>query len=114
MRPVSVPAVVSRNWPGIVSILLAFASVATYWLGTVLPPPSPYSASNLGQSLFSMFQLGTATSALVGFLAVLRARRGAGGLAAAIVGLLLGGTLTLLWVAWIGMLMLFPSALGGD
>ena len=114
MKHVSVPAVLNRNWPGILSIVLAFASVAIYWLGTVLPPPSPYSASNAGQALFSVFQLGTATSALVGFLAVLRARRGARGMATAIIGLLLGGTLTFLWVAWIGMLMLFPTALGGD
>lgn len=108
MRPVRVPGVVSRNWPGIVSILLAFASVAMYWLGTVVPPPSPASSSNVGQSLVSMFQIGSATSALVGFLAVLRARRGAGGLAAAIIGLLLGGALTFLWMAWIAMLMLLP------
>lgn len=109
-----VPAAMRRNWPGILAILLAIASIAMYWLGTVVPPPSPSSATNLGQAFLSMFQLGAATSAVVGFLAVLRARRGAGGLATAIIGLILGGTLTLLWVVWIGGLMLFPSALGGD
>ena len=114
MRQVGVLAVVGRNWPGILSILLAFASAAMYWLATVVPPPNPYGAVDLGQFLVSIFQLGTATSALVGFLAVLRARRGSGGLATAIIGLLLGGTLTLLWVVWIGGLMLFPGALGGD
>ncbi len=114
MTPHKVSAAVRRNWPGILAILLASVSVAIYWLETVAPPPSPYSACNLGQSLFSIFQLGTATSALVGFLALRRARQGAGGLATAIIGFMLGGTLTLLWVAWIGMLMLFPGALGGD
>ena len=114
MTPRRVPAAVQRNWPGILAILLAFASVALYWLGTVVPPPNPSSATDLGQSLVSMFQLASATSALVGFLAVLRARRGAAGLATAIIGLLLGGTLTLLWVVYIGGLMLFPGAIGGD
>jgi hypothetical protein len=51
---------------------------------------------------------------VVGIWAVVRARRGAGGLATAIAGLVLGGALTLLWVGWIAMLMLLnPPGLGG-
>lgn len=108
MTPYRVPVVVRRNWPGMLSILLAIASVAMYWLATVILPPTPYGAVNVGQSLVSIFQIGAATSALVGFLAVLRARRGHGGLATGIIGLLLGGTLTFLWVAWIVMMTVLP------
>lgn len=103
-----------RNWPGALSILLAIASVGAYWLPIALGPPPPDSSGSLDQFLFWMSLLGAATSALVGFLAVSRARRGGGGLATSIISLLLGGTLTLLWVVWIGGLTLFPGALGGD
>jgi hypothetical protein len=60
----------------------------------------------------SLFQLGTIASLRIGLAAVLRAWRGGGGFASAITGLVLGGTLTLLWVVWIGMLILNPGALG--
>ncbi len=103
-----------RNWLGALAILLALASIGAYWLPIALGPPAPDSSGSLDQLLFWMFQLCAAMSALVGFLAVRRARRAGGGLATAIIGLLLGGTLTLLWVVWIGGLMLFPGALGGD
>ncbi len=110
MRRALVTAAAGRNWPGVVSIVLAVVSVAMYWLGTF--PPDPNSAGGIGVLSFSMFQLCAATSAVVGFLAVRRARRGAGGLVTAIMGLVLGGTLTFLSVAWISMLMLNPGAMG--
>ncbi len=111
MKRALVFAAAGRNWPGVVSIVLAVTSVVMYWLGTF--PPDPNSAGGLGVLSFSMFQVCAATSALVGFLAVRRARGGGGGLVTAIIGLALGGTLTFLWVAWIGGLMLNPGAMGG-
>lgn len=83
-----------RNWPGILSIALAVASVAIY-----MPAAG-------------LFALGTAASLVVGIAAVMRARRGVGSFVIAIVGVVLGGTLTLLWMAWIVGLMLNPGALG--
>ena len=112
MRRERAVAAARRNWPGAVSILLAFASVTAYWLGTAVGS-NPNNVGTLNVSLIPIFQLSSATSALVGFLAVRRARRGGGGLATSVIGLALGGTLTLLWVAWIGMLIVFnPTGLG--
>lgn len=101
-----------RNWPGILSIVLAAASVAMYWAGSITGSNPDYVGGFTNFAL-SAFQLGSATSALVGFLALLRARRGAGGMVTAIIGLVIGGTLLVLWVAWIGMLIfLNPPGLG--
>jgi hypothetical protein len=57
-----------------------------------------------------LFALGTALSLLAGIMGVLRARRGAGGLITAIVGVVIGGTLTFLWVAWIVALAVNPGS----
>jgi hypothetical protein len=65
-----------------------------------------------GPTFIGLFQLCTTLSLVVGIAAVVRARRGAGGLPTAVAGMLIGGTLTLLWAAWIGMLMLNPGAMG--
>ncbi len=51
------------------------------------------------------------SSFVVGIAAVIQARSGAGGLGTAIIGLVVGGVLTFLWVACIGMPMLNPGAL---
>ena len=51
------------------------------------------------------------SSFVVGIAAVIQARSGAGGLGTAIIGLVVGGVLTFLWVACIGILMLNPGAL---
>jgi len=101
-----------KNWPGVLSIVVAGASIGAYALSISRPPPNPYGVDTSGPFLTSMFELGAATSALVGFLAVLRARRGGGGMVAAIVGLVLGGTLLFMWIAWIGMLMLLNPNMG--
>lgn len=87
-------AIVRKNWPGFVSIALAVASGGAY------------------VHAFPLFQLGTISSLGIGSAAVYRARRGGGGFASAMAGLVLGGILTLLWVVWIGGLILNPGALG--
>jgi hypothetical protein len=112
MKPGMLESAARKNWPGIVSIVLAAASVGAYALSISLPPPDPYGPDKFHPLLTSIYQLGTASSALVGFLAVLRARRGGGGLVTAIIGLILGGALLFLWVAWIGMLIVFNPNMG--
>jgi hypothetical protein len=97
-------ATVARNSLGLLSIALAAASVAAYMLSVLM-------GGNLAV-LITTLQLGTVASLLVGIAAVLRARRRAASFALAIAGLVLGGTLTLLWVAWIVGLMLNPGAIG--
>ena len=102
---------VRRSWPGFLSIALAATAVFLYWAGT----PWGFgelAIGKLGPMFFDLFQLCTTLSLMVGAIAVVRARRGAGGLPTALIGVVLGGTLTFLWVAWIGMLMLNPGALG--
>jgi hypothetical protein len=101
-----------KNWPGALSIVVAVASAGAFALSTSRPPPNPYGVDTFGPFLTSMFELGAATSALVGFLAALRARRGGGGMLTAIIGLALGGTLLLMWIAWVGMLMLLNPNMG--
>jgi hypothetical protein len=96
---------------GLLSILLAAASVAAYLVSIITGVNLDF-LGKFGAVLGSAFQLGTVASLLVGIAAVLRARRGAGGFSLTVAGLILGGTLTLLWTAWIGMLMLNPRALG--
>lgn len=103
---------VAKNSLGLLSIALAGASVAAY-LVPVLTGGNLDALGKFGAILGSSFQFGTVASLLVGIAGVLRARRGAGGFALAIAGLVLGCILTLLWVAWIGMLTLSPGALGG-
>jgi hypothetical protein len=103
--------VASRNWPGALSITLALSSVAMYGVGIAAGPNTAY-VSKAGPLFVDLFQLGTTSSLVVGIAGVIRARRGAGGLASAIIGLVLGGALTFIWVAWIGVLMLNPGALG--
>lgn len=98
-------AAVARNSLGLLSIALALAGVAAYMVPVL-------TGGDFGAVLVSTFQLGTVSSFLIGIAAVLRARRVAGGLVSAIAGLVLGGTLTLLWVAWIVGLMLNPGAIG--
>jgi hypothetical protein len=110
MKRRALAATAGRSWPGVLSIALAVASVAMYWIGTLVPD-NPYSSGQFGNFAVSTFQLGTATSALVGFLAVRRARQGGGGLVVSIIGLVVGSTLTFLWVAWFGMLVLDPGAM---
>ena len=83
-----------RNWPGLLSIALAVASVAVY-----LPAPG-------------FFALGTLASLVVGIAAVVRARRGLGSVVIAGIGVVVGGTLTVLWVVWIVGLTLNPGAIG--
>ncbi len=102
----AVRAAVARNSLGLLSIALAGASIAAYFV------PVVNILGKFGAVLGSTFELGTVASLVVGIAAVLRARRGAGSYAVAIAGLVLGGTLTLLWVGWIGMLMLNPGAMG--
>ncbi len=107
----SVKAAWARNWLGLVSIGLGAASVAAYmvpiWAGGNLD-----FLGKFGAMFGSSFALGTLASLLVGVAAVVRARRISGGLPLAITGVLVGGVLTLLWVAWLGMLMLIPGAMG--
>jgi hypothetical protein len=83
---------IKRNWPGLLSIGLSVAGVALYFPVTAL------------------FVLCTAASLVVGIAAVVRARRGAGGLITSIVGLVLGGALTFLWVAWIVLFEVNPGS----
>jgi hypothetical protein len=100
-----------KNWPGLLSITLAATAVFMYWAGT----PWGFAAGSMGKLgavSFDLFQLCTTSSLIVGIVAVVRARRGAGGLPTAVAGTAIGGTLTLLWVIWIGGLMLNPGALG--
>ncbi len=100
-----------RNSLGLLSIGLAAASVAAYMV-PILTGGNLDVLGTFGALLTSLFQLGTVASLLIGIAAVLRARRGAGGFPLAIAGLVLGGVLTFLWVAWIVGLMLNPGALG--
>lgn len=102
-----------KNWPGLVSIVLAVLAVAAYMAGVATASDAPY-LGKLGPVFIDLFQLGTTLSLVVGIAAIVRARRGGGGLVTAIIGVALGGTLTFLWVGWIGMLMVFnPPGLGG-
>jgi hypothetical protein len=104
-------SVANRNWPGALSIALALGSLGMY-AASIAAGPSPAYLDKAGPLFVDLFQLSTTSSFVVGIAAVIRARRGAGGLGTAIIGLVLGGVLTFLWVAWIGMLMLNPGALG--
>ncbi len=105
-------SVARRNWPGAASITLAVGSVGMY-VASVAAGPTPAYLGKAGPVFVVLFQLCGMASLVVGIAAVIRARRGAGGLGTAIIGLVLGGALTFLWVAWIGMLMLNPGAMGG-
>jgi hypothetical protein len=105
-------SVASRNWPGALSIALALGSLGMY-AASIAAGPSPAYLGKAGPLFADFFQLGSTSSLVVGIAAVVRARRGAGGRGTAIIGLVLGGALTFLWVAWIGMLMLNPGAMGG-
>jgi len=100
-----------RNWPGILSLVLAAASVGMYVFAVSVSWADPLGPL-IGQFVFSAFQLGTATSTLVGFLAIRRARRGGGGMATAVAGLVAGGSLLFLWVAWIAGLLIFNPSMG--
>jgi len=106
-----VKAAWGRNSLGLLSIGLAAASVAAYviliWTGGRLD-----FLGKLGALFGFSFQLGTLASLVVGVAAVARARRTSHGLPVAITGVVVGGVLTLLWVAWFGMLMLNPGAFG--
>lgn len=102
-----------KNWPGFASIVLAVFAVAMYMASVASAQSTPY-LGKLGPVLIDAFQLGTTLSLVVGVAAIVRARRGGGGLVTAIIGVALGGALTFLWVGWIGMLMIFnPPGLGG-
>ena len=85
---------VYRNWPGLLSIALAVASVAVY-----LPAAG-------------LFALGTVASLVIGIAAVVRARRGLGSVVIAGIGAVIGGALTFLWVWWIVAISVNPGGLG--
>ncbi len=104
-------SVARRNWPGVLSIALALLSVGMY-VASIAAGPSQAYLGKAGPLLLDLFLLSSPSSLVVGIAAVIRARRGVGGLGTAIIGLVLGGALTFLWVAWIGMLMLNPAAMG--
>lgn len=103
----------AKNWPGVISIVIAVLAIAAY-VTSVLSGSAPIYLGKVGPLFGDLFQLGTTLSLVVGIAAVVRARRGGGGLVTAIIGLVLGGTLTVLWVGWIGVLVILnPAGLGG-
>ncbi len=105
-----------RNWLGPLAIALAAISVVTYvgavvWSNYLSLHPEA-SAGKLTSLLFPVSPMAAAASTFTGIAAVLRARRGRGGLAMAIAGLALGGALTALFAIWFLGLILNPGALG--
>jgi len=67
----------------------------------------------LGALFLPLSALAAVGSLVIGVTALLRARRGAGGLGMAVAGLALGSLLTFLFAIWCLGLLLIPRALGG-
>jgi hypothetical protein len=102
-----------RNWMGLLAILLAVMSIASY-LGAVLwsayVSSHPNASAGKGDALVIGIGPPTAIASLVvGIFALRRARRGNGRLTVAIVGVVLGGMLTLAIAVWIVVLLLSPG-----
>ena len=102
-----------RNWLGLLAILLAVMSIASY-LGAVLWSAYVGSHPNASAGKADAVVIGIApptaiASLVVGIFALRRARRRTGGLTVAIVGVVLGGLLTLAIAVWILVLLLSPG-----
>ncbi len=102
-----------RNWLGLLAIVLAVMSISSY-VGAVLWSAYVGSHPNASAGKADALVIGIApptaiASLVVGIFALRRARRGNGGLTAAIVGVVLGGLLTLAIAVWILVLLLSPG-----
>ena len=99
-----------RNWLGVLAIALAAMSFASFigaavWSDYLGLPPEAF--------VFLVSPIAAAASIFSGIAAVLRARRGRGGLAMAVAGLAAGGVLTVLLAIWFLVITGFIQ-LGGD